>query len=83
MLYFKKSCSYWGFIVQNYLSDFSISYLKANQHEISEALDQLQEEPLENVDIVRVRIRGPQGRTVQRTFFTTDTTEVRVISLFT
>ena len=83
MLYFKKCCSNWGFKVQNNLSDFLITYLKANQHIISEAPDQLPEEPLENVDTVRVRIRGPQGKTVQRTFFTTDTTEVHVILLFT
>lgn len=55
---------------------------EANQHEIREALNQLQEEPLENVDTVRVRIRGPQGRTVQRTFFTTDTTEVLFLAAF-
>lgn len=49
---------------------------EVNENAIREALEQLPEEPLENVNTVRIRLRGLQGNTVQRTFYTTDTTEV-------
>ena len=63
------------------LSDFLISYFKVNENAIREALEQLPEEPLENVNTVRIRLRGLQGNTVQRTFYTTDTTEVMFLIL--
>ena len=63
------------------LSDFLISYFQANENAITEALEQLPEEQLENVNTVTIRLRGPQGNTIQRTFCTTDTTEVILLEL--
>lgn len=51
-------------------------YFKANERAIREARGLLPEEPLENEDTLTIRLRGPQGNDVRRTFYAVDTTEV-------